>query len=196
MKFLHSLGDAILDRSPDELIGAILLALMVGIAGSIVSRFAIWRKPGEGVPMLAGGLLFMVSLASMAVGAGYLVSVDPALSPTAREKIQLGIATGRSLGSRPGLHRPARPGFPPPNWRGPVLDSDERVLPTAISDLLDLDHDGTISPEEAARFVREVDTDGNGSADVASIRKALHERYSDHTARARTDRTKYRLDER
>ena len=71
--FFVSLGNVIVDRSPDELIGAVIIALALSLA--MAGVYCIGRRNiRENVmPMIV--LMLVANLISMAVGAGYLAHV-------------------------------------------------------------------------------------------------------------------------
>jgi hypothetical protein len=149
-EFLSSIYDALVDRSPQELIGAILIALTISMATA--GLFILLRRKVSDSLTLLTGLTLLASTTSMALAAGYVL-------PSHRH------ARGEAIG-------PARP----PHWPPPV---PERYLVRRIIEVADRDDDGILSADEAAdaaaRLVREADASGKGSLDSATLAHALRE---------------------
>jgi hypothetical protein len=143
-EYLNLLGNAIVDRSPDELIGAVAIALTIslGMAGLYcIGR----RKITENLlPIIA--LMIVANLLSMAVGAGYF--------QLARKK--MGYVT-REAAWRP----PGGPG-------GSCELLTQRIFQEA-----DRNHDRRISKEEASlaavELLRRADANGTGSIDPVTL---------------------------
>jgi hypothetical protein len=153
MPLLNSIYDVILDRSPEEVLGAIGIAVALSIA--ISGFFALLRgKVGDRV-LLVVVLLILASVASMGLGAGYI-----AYAKGHSRKADF----SRGEGPPPGMGR-----------FGPRM-----ALASRIMGLADADGNGRLSPEEAseaaALFVVEADTTRDGSIDVASLEGAIGRR--------------------
>src|SRR5262245_22128092 len=101
MKFLTTVGNVLVDRSPEEWIAAIMLAFLLATVASTVVRLVRWRKKETDLANLTGGLVLAASLACMVLGAGYLMSVQLAMR---------GKDTGGGTNFIPG---------PGPDFRGP-----------------------------------------------------------------------------
>jgi hypothetical protein len=72
--YFESLGNAVVDRSPDELVGAVMVALALSLA--FAGIYFVGRRKVSGAmltPMIA--LMIVANLTSMAVAAGYLLHV-------------------------------------------------------------------------------------------------------------------------
>ena len=143
-EYLNLLGNAIVDRSPDELIGAVAIALTIslGMAGLYcIGR----RKITENLlPMIV--LMIVANLLSMAVGAGYF--------QFARKK--MGYVTRESA------------------WRPPGGPGGSCELLTArIFQEADRNHDRRISKDEASlaavELLRRADANGTGSIDPITL---------------------------
>jgi hypothetical protein len=154
MSFAAAVLDAILDRSPGELIGALLIASAIG--GLAMGLDAIVRRRRPAPPIFVGALALVVSLSSMALTAGYHA-----------------FETRRALlGDGPPPDRPGRPPSPKARGAGPFgWSSGFHVVIAA-----DRDRDGRVTPEEAARLVRDADADGKGSVDFREIDRFLLDR--------------------
>jgi hypothetical protein len=149
--FLATVGNTIVDRSSDELIGAVVIAL--GTALAMVGLYLVGRRKVSDnlTPLIA--LMIVGNLISMALAAGYVVRAR---------------RNGRfpSRGVAPARY-PWHPSSPAPDL----------VLLDTIFRAADKNHDGLISAEEAsqsaAEVVRNSDSSGRGSVDSASLRALL-----------------------
>jgi hypothetical protein len=70
MRFLESISDAILNRSPEELIGALLIAAAVAIVAA--GLYALCRRKSSPSPTFMGGLGLAAGASCMALAAGYI----------------------------------------------------------------------------------------------------------------------------
>lgn len=68
MRFLESLSDALLERSPEELIGALLIAALIAIA--MAGIYALGRRNSIASPSFVGGLVLCANALCMALAAG------------------------------------------------------------------------------------------------------------------------------
>jgi hypothetical protein len=147
-EYLNLLGNAIVDRSPEELIGAVAIALMISLA--MAGLYCIGRrKINENLmPMIV--LMIVANLLSMAVGAGYFQH--------ARKK--MGYVTRESAWRLPG---------------GPGGSCE--LLAARIFQEADRNHDRLISSDEASiaavDFLRRADANGTGSIDPGTLFMAL-----------------------
>jgi hypothetical protein len=147
-EYLNRLGNAIVDRSPEELIGAVAVALTISLA--MAGLYCIGRRKitENLLPMIV--LMIVANLVSMAVGMGYFRVAHKKMGYVERE-----------LQRRP----PGGPG-------GSAEVAARWIFRTA-----DSDHDGRLSEEEAslaaADFVRWMDPSGQGSINLRSLDTAL-----------------------
>ena len=70
MRFLESLSDALLERSPEELIAALLIAALIAIA--MAGIYALGRRNSIASPSFVGGLVLCANALCMALAAGYI----------------------------------------------------------------------------------------------------------------------------
>jgi hypothetical protein len=70
MRFLESINNAILNRSPDELIGALFVA--AGVAVVVSGVYALGRRKSSPSPSFVGGLALASGALCMALAAGYI----------------------------------------------------------------------------------------------------------------------------
>ena len=160
IEYLNLMGNAIVDRSPDELIGAVAIALIIALA--MAGLYSIGRRKitENLMPMIV--LMIIANLISMAIGVGYFQLAH------------------RRMGYTP--HRPVRrlPDGP---------DGVSEFIVQWIFREADRNHDERISGEEAslaaANFVRWADAHGTGSVDPTALDWALkalmfHGREPDH----------------
>jgi hypothetical protein len=163
MRFSGSISDAILNRSSEELIGALLIAASVAIVTAGV--YALRRKKAPPSATFVGGLVLASGVSCMALVAGYIEYA--AGGETSRSRpiapplpVWPPIGTARSNSSGPS-------GFSGAGWSSGlhvVLAADE-------------DHDGRLTPEEVAHMVRDADTDRDGSVDFRDIDRLMLSRF-------------------
>ena len=163
MRFLVSLSDAILDRSPEELIGAMLIAAAVAVI--VAGLYTLARKKSSPSPTFVGGLGLAAGASCMALSAGYL--------EYAGRDWTSGAAVSRVSPARRPSGAPDRAGLPPP-WTVPGMgwSSGIHVIATA-----DENRDGLLTPDEAARLVRNADQDGDGAVNFRDIDRLIAERF-------------------
>jgi hypothetical protein len=150
MEFLNSVGDAVVDRSLEELIGAIMLALALALV--MAGIYALGRRKVNDSTMLVTCLTIVSSLTSMALAGGFFTD----MIRKQRQEV-------RGVRSR---------GFPPPPMAGM-----EEVMARQIMMMADTDGDHSLSAEEAARavdsFVRAADASGKGSLDATTLANSI-----------------------
>ena len=151
-EYLQSMTDVLIDRSIEELVGAMMIALVLALV--LAGFYALARRKMNDSPMLMIGLLLFASIMSMALAAGYIANDRQAFMPVP--------GSPPSTARRPpsGFH--AGPGGAP--GRSPGL----RIVMAA-----DADNDGRLSPEEAAQFVLTADSSGRGSVDPRDLDNAF-----------------------
>jgi hypothetical protein len=166
MRFLESISDAILNRSPEELIGAMLIAAAVAIV--VAGLYSLGGRKSSPSSAFVGGLGFAAGASCMALAAGYIE-----FAGTNR--------TSRSAANHP---RPARRpqggerrGAPPPfGFFGPGWSSGFQVVVAA-----DENRDGRLTPEELSRLVQKADMDGDGSVNFHDIDRLIATRFRDRS---------------
>jgi hypothetical protein len=147
-EYLNLLGNTIVDRSPDELIGAVAIALTLSLA--MAGLYCIGRRKitENLLPMIV--LMIVANLLSMAVGAGYF--------QFARKK--------KGYVMRESASRPS----------GDPGGSCE-LLAARIFQEADSNHDRLICRDEASiaavDFLRRADANGTGSIDPGTLFMAL-----------------------
>ncbi len=148
-QFVVSVGSAVAARTPEELIGAILLALGVSLA--VAGLYALRRGKAADLPPLLVGLMLVGNVGSMIFAAAWLdvARTAPAMST-----------------------RPSNIIGPPPGWHpGPAAPGH------MIFHAADADGDGQLTPAEAARFAQIADLNGKGWADVQEVERAAWNRH-------------------
>ncbi|WP_435021340.1 hypothetical protein TA3x_002321 [Tundrisphaera sp. TA3] len=146
MQLLRSIYDVILDRSPEEVLGAIAIAVALSIVLSGV--FALFRRKVEDRVLLVIALMILACVTSMGFGAGYVMAYKD-----------------RSMRSRPGE------GFGPPGRSGPP-GSVSRALKRADADGDGRISEGEAA-EAARSFVAALQPPGIGSVDYSTLAAAL-----------------------
>ena len=153
--FLEAVINAMLDRSPEEWIGAILVALFLALALSGAHTVCHrWAKDST-MPLVVLAILF--NLVAMLFAVGYMQH------------------RGR-FGAGP-VSRTMSP-FSGRRFGGP--GSFTAMLAERIFDDADADHDGSLSTDEAVaattRFVEDIDSEGTGAVNREAMIAALRDR--------------------
>jgi hypothetical protein len=149
-QYLLTIYVAVTDISTNEVMAGLIIGFALALACS--GLFLLARKwASDPLPLLCG-LMFVVSAGSMAFGVGH-----------SRYRVTKGLnTTGRSVaGSDRHSHR--RPSPAPPMG---LLFSRDLLLAA------DADGNGQLTPEEAARFIRQADTTEKGWVDISDIDRA------------------------
>lgn len=163
MRFLESVSVAMLNRSPEELIVALLVAAAVGAV--VAGLYALGRRKSSPSPTFVGGLCLGAGATCMVLAAGYVeyASIDWDLSSAANH-------------GTPPRWPPGGPGrmTPPPPWNslGAGWSSGFHIVVAA-----DENRDGRLTAEEVARMVRKADTDGDGSVNSRDIDRLIGDRF-------------------
>lgn len=160
MRFLSSIFDAVLNRSVEELIGALLIAAAVAIC--MAGVYALGRRKSSPSPTFVGSLALATGALCMIVTAGYIEHVESerALGPVAS---RVPPANRQPDGS-------GQIALPHP-WSVSGWSSGFHVVVAA-----DEDRDGRLTPEEVARLVKKADTDGDGSINSRDIDRLIARR--------------------
>jgi hypothetical protein len=158
LDFLKSLVDALIDRSPRELIGACCVATaMAMIAAGI---YALLRRKSAENPSVVGVMTLVASVVSMAVTVGYVRHAGSSRPMTGAWDVEPSPSTTTLEGRAPG---PApRPSAVPPPSIGFLM-----VVTT------DRNRDGRLTAEELAQFLGEADKDGDDQVDMFDIDRLL-----------------------
>ncbi len=143
--YFASMGNAVVDRSPDELIGAIVIALALALAMAGLYSMGRRKVTENLMPMVV--LMIVANLVSMTVGAGYLAH--------ARKK-HLGVTLPLSLNS-------------PAVSERMLIDAIFRDADEDQDGLLS----GEEAAVAADKFVRRNDAEGDGKIDARSLASAL-----------------------
>ena len=163
MRFLISVANAVLDRSPEELIGALLVA--AAIAGVMAGIYALGRRKSNPDPSFVGVLNLAAGAACMVLTAGY-IHYKETLRTSGSAFDTRAPRTGSPDGARSSSRHSMRPSF------GHRWSSGRHVAIAA-----DTDRDGLLTPDEAAGMVGLADTDGDGKANVAEIDRLVEGRF-------------------
>jgi len=143
--FFVSLGNAVVDRSADELIGAVIIALALSLA--MAGLYCLGRRSlrENMTPIIV--LMLVANLVSMCVGAGYLALV--------RKKVGRPLMAGR-FGSVAGSESMWTDAI----FRAADLNRDGRIT-------------GEEASLAADQFVRRADSSGRGAIDPQSLDRAI-----------------------
>ncbi len=173
MKFLESLSDGIINRSPEELIGALFIAAAVADrrGGDLRALVAGSRAPPR---PLSAAWSFAAGALCMALAAGYIEYAGTDWTSGFRANQSWHPRDGR----RAVLDRVPAP--PPWGFFGAGWSSGFHVVVAA-----DENRDGRLTPEEVARMVRTADTDGDGSVNFRDIDRLIAARFLEPSLRRR-----------
>ncbi len=144
-KSLSTLFDIILTMSPEELIGAIVCALILSCA--MAGLYCWGRRKWTDALTILTVLMLLSNLIAMAAAVAFMVRYDPRLQP-----------------EEPGEVAAAVP-YPAPGFRAMririfdtdrdgVLSRDEIENATARLRSFDADHDGSVTPQEFRTFLK------------------------------------------
>lgn len=154
-RYASSVVNLLIDRKPDELIGAILLALILSLLLSGV--YSVWRRKASDPTLLLTCLALVVNLVGMIL-AGGLVNMWWEKAKQQQPPVRSAFMPGD------------RPPMPPGEGRSILLA--RRIVEAA-----DADHNGEITPEEAAAaaaaFIRQAEKDVGHTLDEPALRDAL-----------------------
>ncbi len=165
MRFLESIADAVLGRTPEELIGAVLLG--VAISAVLAGIYSLGQKKSPPSTSFVGNLAFGGVASGMLLAAGYIQYRETAWIVGEGPVSQNGSGPARGpQGQRP-PHQPPNEGFPRGIW-----SSGFHVVVAA-----DTDRDGRVTADELARMVHEADTDGDGSVNFHDIDRLMASRF-------------------
>jgi hypothetical protein len=148
---ITSIVDVVVDRSPEELIGCVLTALVLALG--LAGLFLLLRRKASDPSTLIICLALGSNLVAMTVAGAYV--------------------RYRLIGGRE-----SNPGLPPPGAR---FEHQREFRITTMADRIlraaDRDADGFLTADEAAsaaaQFVKEADEDGDGQVDEERLRVAL-----------------------
>jgi hypothetical protein len=165
---LRSTLDVFLDRSPGDLIGAVMIALVLALA--MTGLYALRRKKTAEPLIVLIALMLVANVASMALAAGYLVKAWKSEAKVPGGSTPTTGMWPPSGGFKPGVPgHSGSPGGPP---AGPWC-ADPHV--GQVFAVADLDKNGRLTPEEVALFVKRADSSGKGSIDERDFSSAVRE---------------------
>jgi hypothetical protein len=163
-EYLSAFYEGSTEISPDEIIGALAIGLALAMACS--GLCLLGRKRSSNVFPVFCGLIFGVSVISMVVGIGH-----------ARFKY---MGSGKHTTSAHPIHNgsPFFNGRPPLGWPGPPPGGHppRHFLGRTLLHEADANKDGQLTPEEAAQYIREVDSGGRGWVNAQEIDQTLRHR--------------------
>ncbi len=151
MRYLADVGNVLMDRSADELIGAVVIALALSLAATGLSMIGRRGAKKTAMPMIV--LAFVANLVSMVLAAGHVAG---------------GKSRDKAVAHGGGVVLSV----------GPVHASAGALLARKLFSKADADHDGLVSDDEAANaaaaFVREAAArPGRQSIDAETLESLL-----------------------
>jgi hypothetical protein len=158
MKYLTSIADAVVDRSPETLIGALLVATAIALV--MAGLYALRRRKAPCSPTFVGLLAFASGVSCMALGAGYI-------EYKAQEMKSVPKGTPPVFAGWPGPP-PQNPPQGPWGLYGAGWSSGFHTVVAA-----DENRDGRLTLEELTLLIRRADTDGDGSVDSRDIDRVI-----------------------
>jgi hypothetical protein len=144
-EFFSSLANAVVDRSADELIGAVIIALGISLAFAGLDFLGRRKVRDARMPMIV--VMIGANLVSMAFAAGYFVHLRRSRANSVRERSE---------------REPNRPFFV-------LVESTFRSADKNHDGLLSSEE----ASVAAAEFVRNADTTGRGSIDASALENAI-----------------------
>jgi hypothetical protein len=162
--YKDSVVNTLLDRSPQEWIVAIGIALLLAlaVAGALMACRR-WLKVADDTAPLVG-LSLLAIFGGMVIG-GLYIQLERRTSAGAGADARPPGAPGKGQGKGQG--------------KGAGLGGFTTRLAGTIIENADADHDGVLSMDEAAnaaaRFVKESDSSGKGAIDRETLQNALRE---------------------
>ncbi len=165
MKYLRAVGDAILDRSVEELIGALLLA--TAVAAVMGGVYALRSRKSSATPNFVGVLVLATAALCMPLTAGYM------------EYLTTGGQSPSPLHfPGPAMRPPPEAGQakPRPPWEPPPFNGGWSAG-THIMVAADENRDGRLTADEVAALVRQADTDGDGAVNFQDLDRLLAHRF-------------------
>jgi hypothetical protein len=142
------------------MIGALVIGFVLALALS--GLYTLWRRKASDPFTLMTGLMVVGMTASMALTIGYArEKYGPVLGSRVMRSFAASVRPPQ--GGKFGQAGPWQPGSGAPH-----LD----FLGSLLLKVADTDQDGHLTPEEAASFVRTVDSQGKGWADLREINSA------------------------
>jgi hypothetical protein len=144
-EFFSSLANALVDRSADELIAAVIVALGISLAFAGLDFLGRRKVRDARMPMIV--VMIGANLVSMAFAAGYFVHLRRSRANSARERTE---------------REPNRPFFV-------LVESTFRNADKNHDGLLSSEE----ASVAAAEFVRNADATGRGMIDAASLENAI-----------------------
>jgi hypothetical protein len=165
MRFLVSVSTAVVNRSPEELFGGLLVASAVAVL--MVGLFVLARRKGLPSATFVGTLLLSAGVLCMIFVAGYIEHTEPNLYSARPGTNPAAIPGWFSTGPSRNLHS-QKSGFFMPGWTPGF-----HVVVAA-----DVDHDGHVTADELLQLVKNADTDADGSVDPRDIDRLLASRFA------------------
>jgi hypothetical protein len=154
-RFWESSIDVVLERSPEELIGGLLVALVLAL--SLAGVFAMLRRKTADSTVLLAVLAIVFNLAGMLVAAGYIRETRPGARRRAAAEQTVNQVT------------PER-----------VADTMIEGMCFRILVAADVDHDGRLSPIEASaaaeRLIRGIEDDRKHTVDFRALADVIRQR--------------------
>jgi len=161
-RFLGSVVDVVVDRTPEQLIAAILIALVLSLG--MATAFALLRQKMTDTTMLLTCLAMVVNIAGMTVAAGFVHSMKRVDEPGFRGSVPPGSMGEIGAG-----------------WRGQPGEGRSGSMARRIIEGADTNGDGKLSVDEASEaasmFVKETEEGReNGRIDEEVLRQAIRSR--------------------
>jgi hypothetical protein len=162
IEHLNEMFNFLMDLAPEELIGAVMLALL--LAAVMTGIYCALRRRKSDAATLLVPLMLVGNLAGMLVGASYIRTLMYGARFTRYSE-------GRHMPPPPFVGRFGGPG-------GPVGPGG--FLTPQIMIFADLNNDGLISTDEArsaaAQFVEHADADKKGGVDAQTLARSINDR--------------------
>lgn len=160
--YLDSVVNTLLERTAEELIVGVFLALLLALAAAGI--YSIARRSAKDTAILMAVPVLVMNLAAMVLAAAYIRQERRGTDPVA------------STSGRPPM---VRPRLEP----GQIRDLAAQAIARQVFEAADVDRDGRLSPAESAAastgFVEEARTEPGGALDFAALRLSIRKRIGD-----------------
>lgn len=167
MRFVKSVGDVVFERTSEELIGAVFVAVVLGLV--MAGLFALWRRKVSDATTLFVGLTLVANVACMTLAVGYVRYVETKDADSPKGAPPAWPPGGFASFATPVGNAPCGP------WG--ATSGPWPSLGFLVVMATDADRDGRLTPDEIARFVQEADKHGKGSVDFNDIDTQIRRRH-------------------
>lgn len=147
--FLYAAGNGIVDLTPQVLIGAVLVALILALATATLYQ-ALFKKVSRDNPTAMAWMILVANVLSMIVAVGYMRRQE---NQTRLSYVPASFDDFTRDRPRPRGRREWMTHEAPPLEALGSPRRDERALARELIESADVDHDGRLSPGESTHLI-------------------------------------------